>query len=208
MRYFLRDQRGQATVEFAVTLPIMLLLIMGVIYFGKAFYKEQQVQLAARYICWKAGRHDGNHALGPAQQQAMVTYDLQGASIQGQASNDTLENLAGQFGFNGNIWNLQGNPSSVPSFITSYLLNPAAIGAALATGIAPVDTHYTVNISQPMGTQLLPIMQGYNIDRTHKVDIGHWDYAEINGDVLILGYELYLDAWAYDEITGLCSGCI
>ena len=170
--------------------------------------EEQQVQVASRYVCWKVGRHDANHALGPAQQQAMLVYDLQGGSISGQASNDTLENLAGQFGFDSGMWDLQGSPNSLPSFITSYLMNPNAIASALAAGIAPVDTHYTTQVRLPMGTQLLPFLQPYQIEREHKVDIGFWDYEEINGDVLIFGYELYLDAWAYDEITGLCSGCI
>ena len=82
------------------------------------------------------------------------------------------------------------------------------IATMVASGIAQVDDRYEARVSQPMGTSMLPFLSNYNIVREHEVLIGNWDYEEIEGDVLIFGYEVYLDAWAYDEIYGLCSWCI
>ena len=66
MRRFFRDERGQATVEFAVTLPIYLVLFLGVIYFGKAYYKEQQVQIEQHKAELQAERERNN------RQQALI----------------------------------------------------------------------------------------------------------------------------------------
>ncbi len=43
-----RDERGQATVEFALILPLLLLLILGIIEFGKAWNLAQVAVDAVR----------------------------------------------------------------------------------------------------------------------------------------------------------------
>jgi Flp pilus assembly protein TadG len=52
-RQALVDERGVALVEFALVLPLLLLVILGIVDFGKAFgYKNQETHLAneaARY---------------------------------------------------------------------------------------------------------------------------------------------------------------
>jgi Flp pilus assembly protein TadG len=43
----LRQERGQALVEFAVVLPVLMLIIMGILYFGRyESYSNQMTQLA------------------------------------------------------------------------------------------------------------------------------------------------------------------
>jgi Flp pilus assembly protein TadG len=43
----LRQEAGQALVEFAVVLPVLMLIIMGIIYFGRyESYSNQMTQLA------------------------------------------------------------------------------------------------------------------------------------------------------------------
>ncbi len=49
------DQRGQAITEFAIFLPIYLLLIFGLIFFAKAYFIQQQTISAARYAAWQKG---------------------------------------------------------------------------------------------------------------------------------------------------------
>lgn len=44
----LRDDRGQAIVEFALVAPLLLLLIMGIVEFGRAWNAHQVITDAAR----------------------------------------------------------------------------------------------------------------------------------------------------------------
>jgi Flp pilus assembly protein TadG len=43
-----RDQRGQATVEFALVMPILLIVVLGLTQVGVAIRNELAVELAAR----------------------------------------------------------------------------------------------------------------------------------------------------------------
>jgi Flp pilus assembly pilin Flp len=43
-----RDDRGAALVEFAVVLPLLMVLIFGVVQFGMLFNRQQGVHAAAR----------------------------------------------------------------------------------------------------------------------------------------------------------------
>jgi Flp pilus assembly protein TadG len=43
-----RDRRGQTIVEFALILPIFILLLVGIIDFGRAVYASSTIQNAAR----------------------------------------------------------------------------------------------------------------------------------------------------------------
>ncbi len=48
MKRLIRNQRGQATVEFALILPVLLLLVLGIIEFGKAWNLAQMATDAVR----------------------------------------------------------------------------------------------------------------------------------------------------------------
>lgn len=48
LRRLRRDERGQALVEFALVLPILLLLVLGIIDFGRAWNLHQTITDAAR----------------------------------------------------------------------------------------------------------------------------------------------------------------
>lgn len=43
-----RDDRGAAMVEFAIVLPILLMLLLGIIEFGRAYNTQVSIQAAAR----------------------------------------------------------------------------------------------------------------------------------------------------------------
>ena len=47
-RWIRRDERGQATVEFALILPLLLTLVLGVIEFGRAWNLAQVATDAVR----------------------------------------------------------------------------------------------------------------------------------------------------------------
>lgn len=50
----IRGSKGQALVELALMLPILLLLILGVIEFGRAFYMKNTLTNAVRHAARKA----------------------------------------------------------------------------------------------------------------------------------------------------------
>lgn len=45
---FLRDSRASQMYEFAITLPILLMLAVGIADFGQAFELQNQLTMAAR----------------------------------------------------------------------------------------------------------------------------------------------------------------
>jgi Flp pilus assembly protein TadG len=48
MSRFRRDDRGAAMVEFAIVLPVLLLILLGIIEFGRAYNTQVSIQAAAR----------------------------------------------------------------------------------------------------------------------------------------------------------------
>lgn len=51
MRSIVRDSRGQSVIEFALVLPILLLLVFGVTEFGRAWMTMNVLTAAAREGC-------------------------------------------------------------------------------------------------------------------------------------------------------------
>ncbi|MGB9185466.1 MAG: TadE/TadG family type IV pilus assembly protein [Solirubrobacteraceae bacterium] len=55
LRGRLREERGQAIVEFAVVLPVLIMIILGILYFGRyEDYTNQETQLAEMGVRWAA----------------------------------------------------------------------------------------------------------------------------------------------------------
>ena len=46
-------ERGSALVEMAVVLPILVLLMHGIFYFGRGYVNKEKVEMAARYAAWE-----------------------------------------------------------------------------------------------------------------------------------------------------------
>lgn len=53
MRRRRTSERGSALVEMAVVLPILVLLIHGIFYFGRGYVNKEKVEMAARYAAWE-----------------------------------------------------------------------------------------------------------------------------------------------------------
>ena len=43
-----RDDRGAVMVEFAIVLPVLLLILLGIVEFGRAYNAQVSIQAAAR----------------------------------------------------------------------------------------------------------------------------------------------------------------
>jgi Flp pilus assembly protein TadG len=73
-----RQERGQAIVEFAVVLPLLLLIIMGILYFGRFMnYSNSETQLAEEGVRWAAVNTNPGAALTtPVTLQAYIASQL------------------------------------------------------------------------------------------------------------------------------------
>jgi Flp pilus assembly protein TadG len=64
-----RQESGQALVEFAIVLPVLILIILGILYFGRyENYSNQETQLAEEGARWAAV--DNN----PSTTQTLQSY--------------------------------------------------------------------------------------------------------------------------------------
>jgi Flp pilus assembly protein TadG len=72
-----RRSRGQALVEFAIALPIFLVLMMGIFDLGRAIYQYNGVSEAAREIARVTSVHPGT-TLGNSTETAAVIATQKG----------------------------------------------------------------------------------------------------------------------------------
>ena len=64
MKHFRDNDTGQAITEFAVTIPLFLVLLVGVFYLGECVVWWQRTSMAARYSAWRYAKNpDGNDHL-------------------------------------------------------------------------------------------------------------------------------------------------
>lgn len=68
----LRDERGGAMVEFALVVPLLLVLMMGIIDFGRAWNVKQALTDAAREGARRAVVQDGAVKTGTAEEPGTV----------------------------------------------------------------------------------------------------------------------------------------
>ena len=78
----LRTNRGTAAVEFAVILPVFLMLVFGVVELGSAWYRKQMLVNASR-VGARMGSLLNDTSNSSAQVQAAVTQYLQTAGYPG-----------------------------------------------------------------------------------------------------------------------------
>ena len=77
----LRQERGQALVEFAVVLPVLILIILGIIYFGRyEDYSNQMTQLAEEGARWAAVNYTPTSGTLQAYVQSQAQPELQAGS--------------------------------------------------------------------------------------------------------------------------------
>jgi Flp pilus assembly protein TadG len=78
LRQHLKEQRGTSLVEFALILPLLLLILFGVLDFGKAFnYRNDQTHLAAEGARWAVvNSNPGGGSLQQYIQQSADSAEL------------------------------------------------------------------------------------------------------------------------------------
>lgn len=60
-RLKIEDQRGQALVEFALMVPLLLMLLLGIIEFGRVYYAQLAITSAARQGARISAVHTANN---------------------------------------------------------------------------------------------------------------------------------------------------
>ena len=102
-------QAGQATVEFVLSLSLMIFMLLAALDFGRAFFSYIALVNAAR-----EGAHAGVMTQNPANIDAAVRQELQGSSV------IDLEQLEVS-----NIWDVAGQCGDSPCVVVnlSYHFN-------------------------------------------------------------------------------------
>ncbi len=92
-------ERGQALVEFALTAPILLLLVLGAVDYGRVYYRAVQVSQAARNGAAYASMNppNSNQQNGNYQQQ-MNDAAFAGSDLAASGATVTVVQAADQSG--------------------------------------------------------------------------------------------------------------
>ncbi|MEO0498395.1 MAG: TadE/TadG family type IV pilus assembly protein [Pseudomonadota bacterium] len=152
-RQTLRDQRGVASIEFAMAFPITLLLIMGAIEFGYVLYANSILEGAVR----EASRR-GSTGYAPCDMtreeyifalvnQEMLTFADTERSTITQTVYNSFDDIEGEpfADLNGNGYRDGSEPFSDINGNAQYDRNLGAAGLGGAGAIVVYDLEYTLN---------------------------------------------------------------
>jgi Flp pilus assembly protein TadG len=118
-----RQERGVVLVEFAIVLPVLILIILGIIYFGRYMnYSNQETQLAEQGARWAAVNVD------PSTSQTLKQYILAQAAPELQnGSSDVTTPI------NAWIYYPTGSTTSVRVCVAATVTFPSPLGSPSAT---------------------------------------------------------------------------
>jgi Flp pilus assembly protein TadG len=139
----LRQERGQALVEFAIVLPIFILLILGILYFGQLYNFDNQATQMAEEAVRDAAVNDNP---GSGTLQAYITSQMLSGNSNFSAASVYIYYPSGSS-------NTLGSPvrACVVLTPTSSFLN-VNIGQIVQTAtmrIEQVATQWTASTSPP-----------------------------------------------------------
>ena len=179
-----RDTRsGQAMAEFVIWVFVLLLMIEGILWFGKAHELKLQCHMAARYMATAAA--------------SVAETDLEDSTIQSRAQAyypmteynptyvelDPMEPAESPSGASETI------PSSGPLNVASFL--SGMLSFASQTRGFEVGATYA-----PNGILNSTLPGGTHVRSRHYVSGGTWHKKQISGDFIILGVKYALFAWS------------
>jgi Flp pilus assembly protein TadG len=126
----LHDERGDALVEFAVVLPVLMLIIMGILTFGRYMnYSIQETNLASQAARWAAVNND------PSTSKSLQSYvQSQATGELGTGSSDVTSPAQVYLYYPTGSTNAVGNPIRACVVATVKLL--PMLGTATSIQIA------------------------------------------------------------------------
>jgi len=176
------SRRGQAFTEMVIWLFVLLLMISGIIWFGKATNLKLHCHAAARYTAWA-------HA---------VSHDTELEDDQILARSQAYFPLQDEF--NGQWTQLDPASDSVPDSDTSGPSDGALDVFSILNGLfgQVSNTHgWMVQASYaPGGILDSTLPDGTNVRSQHFVSGGPWDKKQTRGDLIITTTKLALMTWS------------
>ncbi len=146
-----KRKNGQVLVELALSIPFLLLIIFGIIYFGRLFYIKQVLLIACQSTAQLASQY-------PNLNDPNVRDNIRGFTVSGQTYNINSPNYNA---FSASYLLSNGNSGNLPNGSSIYLL---PFDTNSVNGIQASPNSVSVVIEYPMNifgnNQNLNIWQG------------------------------------------------
>lgn len=177
-----RASRGQAMTEFVIWVFVLLLMIEGIIWFGKSYELKLQCHLASRYLAW-AHANTAETDLGESVilERAQYYYPFTDGE-------PTFEELEADQVFDPNEMN-EGGPAEGDLDVMSMI--NGMFSMASNTKGWEVGASYA-----PEGILAETLPDGTHVRSRHYVSGGAWHKKQISGDNLIMVVKTGLFAWS------------
>lgn len=147
VKRWLQDDHGAQVAEFAILLPILLMLVFGIIDFGRGFFS---------WVILTNGAREGARAAAVGNNQAAVTSTVQnavsGLYVTGIESGACVSPAKGKLCVTGaNLVGDMGEPVTVTvQYNFSYIVLPNimnwAAGSSMPGGVFPLVAHSTMRL--------------------------------------------------------------
>ncbi len=178
-----RSQAGQAMAEFVIWVFVLLLMIEGILWFGKAFELKINCHMAARYMAWSSANvAETGMEDSVIQARVQVYYPMTG-------NNPTFDELAPMDPASDPSAANENFPSSGPLNFFS-LLSPLMSFASQTRGFEVGATYAPNSILD----ETLP--GGTHVRSRHFVSGGSWHKKQTYGDLQIMAVKTGLFAWS------------
>ena len=179
------NERGQAMTEFVIWIFVLLLMISGILWFGKSYDLKLRCHMASRYMSWSyAQQAETDMAETTIQSRASVYYPM-------------LENAPEYFRLD------RADVFDAGSVVPSGGGGGGGLGviSALSGVIDSVSndvTGWQVRASYNPGGILDSTLPGGSFVRSeHYVAGGTWHKKQVRGDDAIMMVKGSLTAWSY-----------
>jgi Flp pilus assembly protein TadG len=153
----LAGERGQSMVEFAIVLPVLLMIIVGILSFGRYMnYASQQTQLAETAARYAALDQDP----GGASSQSLQTYVQAQATGELQAGSSSVTSPAHVYLYTNPIGQTPTAGTPVVACVVSTVSFLSALGMGSVTS-AQISEQVTMRVEQAQTTQSGTLTTGW-----------------------------------------------
>jgi len=178
-------QRGQAMTEFVIWIFVLLLMISGILWFGKAYDLKLQCHMASRYMSWSyAQRPETDIAESVIQARVQVYYPL----VENAPEYLPVDRSSGEaFDANALVSGGAGGGTGVMSALSGLLDN-------VSTNVVGWQVRARYN---PGGILDSTLPAGSFVRSEHYMAGGTWHKKQVRGDDAIMMVKSGLTAWSY-----------